>query len=353
MTDALTGRLEFFALRELLSVLQKMAATGTLRVTSAVEGSKSIEVLFADGRVSGLKRGGQAIGASRLTDAMCDVLQFNAGVFAFEPLKNSTTPALGSVDVQGLLMESVRRTGGEVNLSQLFSRRTAVYRTTVNPESLRDSAALTLEEWQVLSLLDGRRTLTALCAVVGNPDENRTLEIVRRLLAMDFVKELAQPSEELVKVNPVTMQFSRPSMQALQTPPGEFAASPSSRPGDEPMKATKSAVTSWRLLVYEGKSEDAWLVPVTKDVTTIGRHLSNDVVFPANAVSGFHARIDRKDGHLEVIDLKSRNGTLLNGLPLEGSQRLKEGDELTVRPFRILVSVDRPAQGATVALPTL
>ncbi|MDQ4077029.1 MAG: FHA domain-containing protein [Chloroflexota bacterium] len=49
-------------------------------------------------------------------------------------------------------------------------------------------------------------------------------------------------------------------------------------------------------------------------VNTIGRDLSNDIIISDTYTSTRHARIDRQgDGRFWLVDLDSRNGTLLNG----------------------------------------
>ncbi len=46
---------------------------------------------------------------------------------------------------------------------------------------------------------------------------------------------------------------------------------------------------------------------------TIGRHPSNAVELPFDAVSRYHARVELVDGVLRLVDLKSSNGTFING----------------------------------------
>jgi signal transduction histidine kinase len=46
---------------------------------------------------------------------------------------------------------------------------------------------------------------------------------------------------------------------------------------------------------------------------TIGRHPTNDIELPFDSVSRFHARVEVHDGALRIVDLKSSNGTFVNG----------------------------------------
>ncbi|HXU80967.1 MAG TPA: FHA domain-containing protein, partial [Polyangia bacterium] len=50
-----------------------------------------------------------------------------------------------------------------------------------------------------------------------------------------------------------------------------------------------------------------------KNEVTVGRVQGNDVVLPKGNVSKRHCRIYIQDGHFSVEDLKSTNGTYVNG----------------------------------------
>ncbi len=67
-----------------------------------------------------------------------------------------------------------------------------------------------------------------------------------------------------------------------------------------------------------------------KDELLIGRGLDCDVVIPDRQVSRHHARILRTmDGFL-LEDLGSKNGTHLNGSPIQSPALLQDGDEVQV-----------------------
>jgi len=68
---------------------------------------------------------------------------------------------------------------------------------------------------------------------------------------------------------------------------------------------------------------------------TIGRATSATLVIPDAQVSRLHARIDRMYGTLAIRDLDSRNGTLVNGRPIEGPVALRDGDEIDIGTARI------------------
>ncbi len=75
---------------------------------------------------------------------------------------------------------------------------------------------------------------------------------------------------------------------------------------------------------------------------TIGRVSPATLVLSDAHVSRLHARIDRLDGVLSIRDLDSRNGTLVNARPIDGSAALGIGDEIDVGASRIVISGASP-----------
>ncbi len=69
--------------------------------------------------------------------------------------------------------------------------------------------------------------------------------------------------------------------------------------------------------------------PLTKPLTTLGRLPTNDIVLPDPNVSRIHAEIGLEERGLVIRDLKSTNGTLVNGKRIE-EQLLREGDLITL-----------------------
>ncbi|MFQ5655239.1 MAG: FHA domain-containing protein, partial [Planctomycetota bacterium] len=70
------------------------------------------------------------------------------------------------------------------------------------------------------------------------------------------------------------------------------------------------------------------LLEIPEEGLTIGRADENQVVLPGDAfphVSALHARIEMRDGELMIEDLDSKNGTLVNGKPVE-QRPLSKGD---------------------------
>jgi predicted component of type VI protein secretion system len=91
-------------------------------------------------------------------------------------------------------------------------------------------------------------------------------------------------------------------------------------------------------------------VAIEGDRTVIGRNPEADIQIDDEAVSWNHLEIESRGGMLMATDLDSRNGTALNGDPLDRPRRLRDGDALVVGGHRLEVSLSTGAMaGATVA----
>ena len=73
-------------------------------------------------------------------------------------------------------------------------------------------------------------------------------------------------------------------------------------------------------------------VDLKADVTVIGRLLECNIVLTANGVSRRHAEIRKVGAAFVLVDLDSRNKTLVNDTELKGGveHRLKENDRINI-----------------------
>jgi serine phosphatase RsbU (regulator of sigma subunit)/pSer/pThr/pTyr-binding forkhead associated (FHA) protein len=91
-------------------------------------------------------------------------------------------------------------------------------------------------------------------------------------------------------------------------------------------------------------------VRLAKERTVIGRHPACDFVIDVSAVSRQHAVITIADGRFLVEDLRSRNGTSLNGRPLTERRPLEDGDELLICDQRLVFTTTGTAPSARAAV---
>jgi len=79
---------------------------------------------------------------------------------------------------------------------------------------------------------------------------------------------------------------------------------------------------------YQGKT-----LKLPERTITIGRELECDIRIADSDVSRMHCELVPRDGELYVVDLKSRNGTCVNDIPIQEETPLHSGDQLRVGPM--------------------
>lgn len=76
---------------------------------------------------------------------------------------------------------------------------------------------------------------------------------------------------------------------------------------------------------------------------TLGRSPSCEVPIPDDKVSRRHAKLLVRDGGVRVLDLRSRNGTRVNGKRIQGEVPLTPGDRIQVGDTVALFQSDQPS----------
>ena len=103
---------------------------------------------------------------------------------------------------------------------------------------------------------------------------------------------------------------------------------------------------SFRLIVRRGPQPNQ-SYELNKDIVTLGRDITNDIVINDPEVSRHHMRLTRGAGGFTVEDLGSTNGTFVNGQRLTGARPLRPGDMVglgeTVTLAYEMSAVARPA----------
>jgi pSer/pThr/pTyr-binding forkhead associated (FHA) protein len=93
------------------------------------------------------------------------------------------------------------------------------------------------------------------------------------------------------------------------------------------------------ILQGSGKDANSWTFRVTAGgIKTVGRATRADFILDAALVSRLHCRLEAGPDGLEVIDLRSTNGTYVNDKRVERA-RLSIGDRLRVG--RVELTIER------------
>ncbi|MGQ0508233.1 MAG: ATPase, T2SS/T4P/T4SS family [Myxococcaceae bacterium] len=85
-----------------------------------------------------------------------------------------------------------------------------------------------------------------------------------------------------------------------------------------------------------------------KSEITIGRLAGNDIILAKGNVSKYHSRIVLKEGKLYLVDMKSTNGTYVNGKKIAAPQALRPSDKIYIGDYILNVETD----GATAETET-
>lgn len=104
------------------------------------------------------------------------------------------------------------------------------------------------------------------------------------------------------------------------------------------------------------------LFPLERESAVLGRHPDCDIVLESGAVSRQHARVTCVGGNYYVEDLRSRNGTFVNGRAVADRELLADGDQLGIcellftfhsSPPEVIVTFDEDSPGDTQATATM
>lgn len=83
------------------------------------------------------------------------------------------------------------------------------------------------------------------------------------------------------------------------------------------------------------------MIPIVKQITTLGRQLGNDIVFHEEFLSRFHAQIIQENGTHVLIDNNSTSGTFVNGKKIDRCV-LNSGDLIALANIYIMFVNNNP-----------
>jgi hypothetical protein len=292
----------------------------------------------------------------QVSEIIFETFTWTEGVFTmWAAVTPPATAVTLEMSLQNLLMEGSRRIDERGRLKEFFPDLNMAVEVVSNPERVKQSVTMTPEEWQVFFLADGRRSLSEICRLAGNPDELATLQIIHHFVVSKMLMVVPPaPAAPLSDAAAGVVDGEGTSLHlGAQAPlPAavsvEFASAirPAVSRDDTKKIVTAKAVqylkdarsvTVSRLILLKQGSEASF--PLTGDTYAIGRHRNNDIVISDPKVSSFHARVDRGPEGFVLVDLKSRNGCYVNNKRVEHAV-LKTGDEIRLGTARLAYKVD-------------
>lgn len=288
-------------------------------------------------------------------DALRDVATWTAGTFTvYDGVIPPPWAFTIAADFPALLIEALRGQCVKENLQREFVSRKCILR----PRSAsRSSSHLNDAERVILALVNGERTVEELVKRSGL-DEFQALGAMHVLCALHLTDLL--PPQRVAKaaperpappppppppppIDPALIERGGATSKYISTPPevknGPAAeASPRipealNRSGESTAKLKVARDAPQRVLRVSGddKTEDIILTAAT---FAIGRHPRNDLVLKDPRISSFHCRVEIEGDKCVILDLKSRNGTLLNSTRIDRSE-LKHNDRIQLGSTKV------------------
>ncbi len=130
----------------------------------------------------------------------------------------------------------------------------------------------------------------------------------------------------------VTRQGARSAPPPVRTAP----SSPPANVRPAPPPGT-GAVTEARLTTVNPVDPLPAEYALLKDEISLGRGETNDVVIPHASISRAHARLMRRNGAFELMDLNSTNGSYVNEQPVQGSVIVANGSEVRLGDIKFIL----------------
>ena len=255
----------------------------------------------------------------QVSEIVYDCFVWNGGTFSFiEEARLPSHAVTIAIDVGNLIMEGARRIDEWEQCLKLLPDRTVVFRVVASPRD--EKITLTADEWKILFMINGQRTLEDLCHDADDEPFN-VYRVVYGLQANNLIEAVASMPRDADTTNsgrtrPVTAIAEEATYR--QNAP-RFGGESTVREADDDTSLLVSSdahlsysdvvkPTVAQLTITQGQ-----VIPLTDSEYLIGRHRDNSIQLTDPGVSGFHARLYLGGEGYVVEDLKSRNGTWVNG----------------------------------------
>jgi len=243
----------------------------------------------------------------QVSEIVFDAFVWQDGTFAFDEQLDLPPHAVTiAIDLSNLIMEGARRIEEWEQCVKLLPDPLLVFRVVATPRD--EKVTLTADEWKILFLINGQRTIEELC----NDSDDDPLQVYRLLYGLYANKLIETTTHRESDVFSDTVRQSTPRFGAESTLRDEAGND------DTSLLVSSEAHLSYadvvRPVVGQFRIEGVEkVIPLTEPEYLIGRNRESTIQLHDLGVSSFHARIYRGPEGYAVEDLKSRNGTWVNG----------------------------------------
>jgi hypothetical protein len=303
MQVILQGSLRHFPPQELLAFLLGRQSSGTLDLEST---GKRTRVFFDKSAILWAESNKDMEPAA----AVLDTFEWTAGTFTLldsAVLPEGVTPM--ALELGPLLEEAKRR----VDEASIYPD-TTVFRVVEDP-AMQQQVSLNIDQLKLLFRLTGGRSFDKLVVDVGIPK-----------------RELSDSLRELSKLGLISIMKEEPAAPA------------------KPKTAAKR-ITLVGSLTPDNAPDNVY--PLLDAEHSIGRASSNSIVISDGSVSTNHARILKTAEGFVIEDLKSRNGTFVNGEKVTEKRLLVDSDLIRLGKVIMTFNVARDAITGEVTQPEI
>lgn len=269
----------------------------------------------------------------QVAEVIYDAFVWSEGTFGFyDGLDLPPNAVTITIDLANLIMEGARRIVEWEHCLALLPDSTVIFRVVSDPQA--EKITLSLDEWKILFLINGQRSLEDLCRDVDD-DAFHVYRVVYGLLANKLIEPMSadalrEDGGHTTPVPPMSEETLRQSMASFggDSTVVEMTDDTNLLVSSEARLSYADVVkkTIAQLSITNG-DDSGKTYPLSDAEHHIGRLYDNDILLTDLGVSGHHARIYRGPEGYAIEDLKSRNGTWLNGARVYHSQ-LQHADQL-------------------------
>ena len=298
----------------------------------------------------------------QVSEIVYDAFVWDGGTFSFAQETSLPPHAVTiSIDLGNLIMEGARRIEEWEQCLQLLPDQSTIFRVVATPRD--EKITLTADEWKILFLINGQRTIEELC----DDSEDDPFQVYRAAVRTAREQTDRSRRRRARRTTPATRRTrSRIRTGTMTADATMRQSSPRFGVGiddagraerrHEPARRVRGAAAVVRGRrpadgrAAEASSTTARVIPLTEPEYLLGRHRDNNIQLTDLGVSGFHARIYRGPEGYVIEDLKSRNGTWVNGARVyqatltSGDKRAPRADGPAVRSA---VYVERQSAAAS------
>jgi hypothetical protein len=279
----------------------------------------------------------------QVSDIVYDAFLWDGGMFSFVQETSLHSHAVTiSIDLANLIMEGARRIEEWEQCLKLLPDPSTIFRVVATPRD--EKITLTVEEWKILFMINGQRTIAELC----DSSEDDPLNVYRLLYGLranKLIEVAGERSHDDTGREVMTGTMTADATIRQTSPRFGSESTIQDEPGDDTslLVASEERLLSYsdivRPTVAQLKIEhDGTVIPLTDSEDLLGRHRENNIQLSDPGISGFHARIYRGPEGYVIEDLKSRNGTWLNGARVY-TATLTSGDRVHLGQIDLIYEV--------------